>query len=84
MYALSEKGVRLAQKMQVGPHISVKIQLQKAEVGPTSGPTRRLSHFWLGGCEIVDRIAGVLVARANVHWRRVRGDMTTVDDTACV
>ena len=41
----SEKGVRLAQNMQVGPCIPVGIQLQKAEVGPTSGQTWRLSHF---------------------------------------
>jgi hypothetical protein len=31
--------------MQVGSCIPVGIQLQKAEVGPTSGPTWRLSHF---------------------------------------
>ena len=42
---LSEKGVRSAQKMQVGPCISVGIQLEKAEVGPASGPTWHLSHF---------------------------------------
>ena len=42
--AAREKGVRLAQKMQVGPCISVGIQLEKTEVGPTSGPTWRLSH----------------------------------------
>ena len=41
----SEKGVRLAQKMRVGPRIPVGIRLERAEVGPTSGPTRRLSHF---------------------------------------
>jgi hypothetical protein len=29
----------LAQNMQVGPCISVGIRLEKAEVGPTSGPT---------------------------------------------
>jgi hypothetical protein len=40
----SEKGVRLAQKMQVGPCIPVGNQLEKAEVGPTSGPTWRLSY----------------------------------------
>jgi hypothetical protein len=34
----------LAQKMQVGPCIPARIQRQKAEVGPTSGPTRRLSR----------------------------------------
>ena len=41
---LGEKGVRLAQKMQVGPCISAGTQLERAEVCPTSGPTRRLSH----------------------------------------
>jgi hypothetical protein len=45
MSASSEKGVRSAQKTQVGPRIPVGMQLQKAEVGPTSGPTWRLSHF---------------------------------------
>ena len=39
------KGVRLAQKTQVGPRIPVGRQLEKAEGGPSSGPTRRLSHF---------------------------------------
>jgi hypothetical protein len=41
----SEKSVRLAQKMRVGPCIPVGIQREKAGVGPTSGPTWRLSHF---------------------------------------
>ena len=41
---LGEKGVRLAQKLQVGPCIPVGTQLEKAEVGPASGPTWRLSH----------------------------------------
>jgi hypothetical protein len=50
----SEKAVRLAQKMQVaklaqkvqvGPCIPVGMQLEKAEVGPTSGQTWRLSHL---------------------------------------
>ena len=39
----SEKGLRLAQKMQVGPRYLVGVQLKKAEVGPNSGPTWRLS-----------------------------------------
>ena len=43
----SEQGVRLAQQMQVGPCMPVGIHLEKAEVGPTSGPTWRLSHFRL-------------------------------------
>ena len=42
---LSEQGVRSAQKIQAGPWIPVGIQLEKAEVGPTSGPTWRLSHL---------------------------------------
>jgi hypothetical protein len=35
--ACSEKSVRLAQKIQVGPCISAVTQLGRAEVGPTSG-----------------------------------------------
>ena len=31
--------------MQVGPCIPVGVQLQKAEIDPTSGPTWRLSHL---------------------------------------
>jgi hypothetical protein len=34
--------------MQVGPCIHVGIQLEKAEVGPTSGPTWRLSYLRSG------------------------------------
>ena len=41
----SEKSVRLAQKMLVGPCIPVEGQLEKAEVGPLSGPTWRLAHL---------------------------------------
>ena len=41
----SEKVVRLAQKVQVGPCIPLGMQPQKAVVGPTSGPTWCLSHF---------------------------------------
>ena len=48
----SEKAVRLAQKMVGGPCITVGIQLQKAEVGPTSGPTWRLSHFRAGALAV--------------------------------
>ena len=43
--AASEKGVRLAQNMQVRPRTPVGIQRLKAEVGPTSEPTWRLSHW---------------------------------------
>ena len=35
----------MAKKMQVGPCIPVGIRAYKAEGGPTSGPTRRLSHL---------------------------------------
>jgi hypothetical protein len=35
--------------MRVGPCIPVGIQLAKAEVGPTFGPTWRLSHLHAGG-----------------------------------
>jgi hypothetical protein len=45
--AWGEKDVRLAQKMQVVPRIIVGIQLDKAEVGPASGSTWRLSHYTL-------------------------------------
>jgi hypothetical protein len=41
----SKKGVRLAQNIPVGPCIPVGMQLAKAGVGPTTGPTRRLSHL---------------------------------------
>jgi hypothetical protein len=45
MLGRSEKGVRSAQKMRVGPCTPVVIPLEKAEAGPTSGPTYgRLSH----------------------------------------
>ena len=53
----SEKGVRLAQMMQVGPCIPVGMQLWKAVVGPTFGPTWRLSHF--GGLDSLG-VRGVL------------------------
>jgi hypothetical protein len=43
------KGVKLAQKMQVGPRIPAGLQLEKAEVGPTSRPTWRLSHCYTAG-----------------------------------
>ena len=35
--SLSEEGVRVAQTVPAGPRIPVGIQLEKAEVGPTSG-----------------------------------------------
>ena len=33
--------------MQAGPRIPVGVQLETAEVGPTAGPTWRLSHLRL-------------------------------------
>ena len=45
----SGKGVRLAQKMQVGPGIPVGAQLENAEAGPASGPTWRRSHLRSSG-----------------------------------
>ena len=47
--AESERGIRLAQKMHVGPCIPVGIQLEKAAVGPTSGPTWGPSHSRVAG-----------------------------------
>jgi hypothetical protein len=41
----SEKGVRLAQKMQVGPCILVGIQQYMPKLAQTSGPTWRLAHL---------------------------------------
>ena len=43
-FPLRENGVWLAENMQLGPWIPVGIQLQKAALGPTSGPTLRVSH----------------------------------------
>jgi hypothetical protein len=40
-----EQGARSAQKTQAGPCIPVRTQRYKAGVGPTSGPTWRLSHL---------------------------------------
>ena len=40
----SETGVRLAQKMPVGPRITVGAQLRQAEVGPTSANLASFSH----------------------------------------
>ena len=37
--------VSLAQNTQVGPCIPVGVQLEKAVVGPTSGPTWRFPHL---------------------------------------
>jgi hypothetical protein len=53
---LSEKAVRLAQNMQVGPCIPAGKQLERAEVGPTSGPTWRLPHSGFGRASPLFRI----------------------------
>ena len=71
------KGVRSAQKMQVGPHIPVGIQLQKAEVGPASGPTWLLSHFG----QVVDPGLAQAVGAA-LPDRRARGLAGDVHDGA--
>jgi hypothetical protein len=57
-----ENGGRVAQKMQVGPCIPVEIQLEKGEVGPTSGPTWRLCH--LVQHLVVNRLAPAAAHRA--------------------
>jgi hypothetical protein len=44
-HSFRERGLSLAQNMQAGPCVRVGIQLQRAEVGPTSGPTWRLAHL---------------------------------------
>jgi hypothetical protein len=68
--AVSEKGVRLAQNMQIGLYIPVGIQLEKTKVGPTSGPTWRLSHL----CRRVAGSAGGI----QLHWigRKHRQSLT--------
>jgi hypothetical protein len=40
----------LAQNMQVGPCTPAGMQILKVEVGPTPGPTRRLSHLSKVAC----------------------------------
>ena len=77
----SEKGVSLAQNTQGGPCIPVGMQLRKAGVGPTSGPTRRLPHLQVGaaGCRGHLRPAQRLVSKlrklniAKKSARRVPG-----------
>jgi hypothetical protein len=48
----SEKGVRLTQQTQVGPCIPVGVQLWKAVVSPTFGPTWQLSHLAVDVAEL--------------------------------
>ena len=55
--------------MQVGPGIPVETQLQKAQVGSTSGPTWRISHFDIGPH------GGLHVARVD----HVRGDARALE-----
>ena len=72
------KSVILAQKLQVFPRILVGMQPQKASVGPTSGPTWRLSHL----AARQQRRAAILRAELGQHpdlaardpsWRKVAG-----------
>jgi hypothetical protein len=65
---VAKKDVRLAQKMQIGPCISVGTQLEKAEVGPTSGPTWRLSHSGSrrAGLQCPDFLAAMVAEMDNV------------------
>ena len=55
--------------MRVGPCIPVGIQLEKAEVGPTSGPTWRLSH--LGRQQRAQHRAEVPAEHEPIRGRRV-------------
>jgi hypothetical protein len=56
---LRGRGVRSAQTMQVGPCIPAGVPLQRAEVGPTSGPARYLSYSVRvgSGCIVVSETA---------------------------
>jgi hypothetical protein len=66
-----ERGVRSAQNMQVGPRIPVEMQLEKAAVGPTSGPTWRLSHFSMRGLPAADDAEGCVVHAPPAAEQRV-------------
>ena len=69
--SLLEKGGKLAQKMQVVPGIPVGIQLEKAEVDPSSGPTWRRSHFGVERDELgLDDAAGEHRVLALLEQRR--------------
>jgi hypothetical protein len=68
---IEQQGVRLAQTIQVGPCIPVGILLQKAEAGPTSGPTRRLSHLW-------ERLDAREAEAAEAHLREGRAHISLV------
>ena len=73
----------MAQHTQVGLCVPVGIQLENAEVGPTSGPTWRLSHLWVLVAVDQDEMCVVLghvafrrqaplsVGRCLDHWKRV-------------
>ena len=86
--ALGEKGVRLAQKMHVGPCTPAGTRLQKAGVGPTSAATRRHAHFGdelrcaarqlqrrrvLGGAGHAAGRVAVAVVRAGLGFGRIVG-----------
>jgi hypothetical protein len=49
----SDKDVRLAQNMRVGPRIPVGMQRSRAAVGPASAPARRRSHLDPGLAQVV-------------------------------
>ena len=49
--------------MRVGPRTPVGVQLEKAEVGPTSGPTRWLSHL-VAVVAVPAAVAALAAARA--------------------
>jgi hypothetical protein len=67
-----EAGVRLAQKMRVGPRIPVGIHLETADAGPTSRPTWRLSHLRRHrACAQALAVVGV-VLRPDVRWLVMR------------
>ena len=62
-----KKGVRSAQRTQVGPRVPVGIQLPKAGVGPTSGPTWHRSRLRDRGEAAVVAAAMLLPIRAFVR-----------------
>ena len=69
--ACSEKGVRLAHKMHVGPCTPVGTRLEKVEVCLTSEPTGRLSHLRLLLLELGERgVEGAEQARRRLERRR--------------
>jgi hypothetical protein len=66
--ACSEKGLRLAQKMHVGPCTPVGTRLEKAGVDPSSGPTWHRSHLRLLLLELGERgVEGAEQARRRLE-----------------